>query len=113
MAFHARHGCLDWEKAHEQEFEVDFSADYPLAAASASDNLADALDYAGVYSIVAEQMQTPCELLEHLAGRIARAISQSFPSLKAFTLTVAKLNPPVGGPCGRAQVVFHFPEDLG
>lgn len=112
MRFHACHGCLDWEKSREQEFEVDFSARYPLSKAAESDDLAQTLDYSAVYRIVEEQMRMPSSLLEHLAGRIARTIAQSFPGLEEFTVSLSKLNPPVGGPCESARVVFSYPEDL-
>ena len=41
-------------------------------------------------------MQVPSNLLEHVAGRIAKAVMETFPQVSGLELTVVKLNPPMG-----------------
>ena len=106
MEFRARHGCLDWEKTTDQSFVVDFCARYDTRAAERSDALEDTLDYSAVYAVIAAQMAVPSNLLEHLCGRIERAIATRFPFLEEFSISVSKLSPAVGGPakCARVSV---------
>ena len=104
MRFFARHGCLESERRDGNEFVVDFACDYDTSVAENSDDLLDTLDYSRVYAIVAREMETPSNLLEHVAGRIADALLAEIPELDHFEISVSKKNPPVGGECGWAKV---------
>ena len=90
-----RHGVLDEEKDRDQPFEVDLDVETPLAAAGASDDLADTVDYgqlvAGVAAVVAGERH---ELLERLAERIAEVVLADG-RVTAVTVAVRKLRPPV------------------
>lgn len=97
MKFHSRIGCLESEKIQGNDMVVDFSCDYDIAAAAASDALEDSLDYSKIYGIIAEQMDVECNLLENVAGRLAAAIAGGFPQLEHFKIKVSKKNPPVDG----------------
>lgn len=81
------------ERAQPLEIDVDITAD--LSAASASDDLADTVDYSGVLSMV-ERIVTSerFALLERLAGRIADAVLE-LPGADSVTVSVRKLRPPV------------------
>lgn len=108
MHFHAFHGVLPREREEGGEFVVDFSCAYDIGKATVSDNLADTLDYAAVYDIVAREMEQPSNLLEHVAGRIAASIKETFPDLTDFKVKVTKLNPPVSGPAGSSSVSIEY-----
>ena len=97
MKFHSPIGCLESEKTEGNEMVVDFSCESDIAAAAVSDRLEDTLDYARIYALIAEQMDTECNLLENAAGRIAAAIEGEFPQLEHFRIKVSKKNPPVEG----------------
>ncbi len=97
MEFKAYHGCLESERREGNLFVVDFRGEMDLEAASLSDDLADTLNYAEIYDIVAEEMMQPSKLLEHVAGRIVRRIEAAFPCLNDFSIRVSKRNPPVSG----------------
>ena len=90
------------------DFLVTLRVGYPLAAAMASDDVADTLDYAALYQLVAREMQQPSNLLEHVAGRIAKAIEQAFPQVSSIDLTLTKQNPPMGADCEGASVEVHL-----
>jgi len=90
------------------DFLVTLRVGYPLAAAMASDDVADTLDYAALYQLVAREMQQPSNLLEHVAGRIAKAIGKAFPQVSSIDLTLTKQNPPMGADCEGASVEVHL-----
>ena len=97
MEFKAYHGCLEQEKVRGNSFTVDFRGELDLSAAAESDNLNDTLNYAAIYEIVSYEMSIPSELLENVAGRIVKAIEQSYPQLLRFSVRVSKKRPPVDG----------------
>ncbi|MBR4808916.1 MAG: dihydroneopterin aldolase [Bacteroidales bacterium] len=107
MHFRAFHGCLESERTEGGDFKVDFSCEADTSRAERSDDLADTLDYSAVYAVVAAQMQVPSQLLEAVAGRIADAIGEEFPSIGHFEVSVYKKNPPVGGECEWAKVTVR------
>ena len=90
-----RHGVLDEERGRDQPFEVDLDVEAPLAAAGASDDLADTVDYgrlvADVAAVVAGERH---QLLERLAERIAEVVLGD-DRVTAVTVAVRKLRPPV------------------
>lgn len=108
MEFHAFHGVLEHEKIEGNLFIVDFKGEVDMSKAAESDLLEDTLNYALIYDAVARQMQTPSELLEHVAGRIVKAIAADCPQLESFSVRVSKRQPPVAGPVKWSRVtLFH------
>ena len=97
MRLFAFHGCLDWERQHGNDFQVDLECSLDLGKAAASDALEDSIDYSELYRIVAEEMDKPSNLLEHVAGRIGAAIKAKFPQIACCAVTVTKFNPPYDG----------------
>ena len=97
MQFRDYHGCLETEKIAGNDFVVDFKGQVEMAAAIESDKLEDAVNYALIYNIVKEEMSKPSNLLEHVAGRIVKAIAAEFPQFVTFSVTVSKKRPPVDG----------------
>ena len=104
MEFYAYHGCLPSERKVGNRFVVDFEGKYRLKEAAERDDLGAALNYAAVYELVDREMRKPSDLLENVAGRIAQALSESFPKLLYFRVRVCKRNPPVGGRCEMACI---------
>lgn len=107
MEFHAYHGCLESEKAVGNRFLVDFKGVTEMGAASESDKLEDAVDYSRIYDIVAREMAKPSDLLEHVAGRIVRAIEAEIPELICFSVRVSKQRPPVDGVCAWSRITMY------
>ena len=108
MRFFAYHGVSAQERKVGNDYEVSLRVDCPLEKAMASDVLADTLDYAMLYRLVADEMMRPSQLLEHVAGRIVRAIEATCPSVTGGALRIAKLSPPVAGEIGRAEVSVEW-----
>ena len=68
----ANHGVFDHERRDGQDFVVDVTVWMDLAAAAASDDLADTLDYGALAQRVAGIVGgEPRNLIEAVAGRVA------------------------------------------
>lgn len=107
MEFHAYHGCFEEERTAGNLFVVDFTGEIDMAAAVETDALADTADYGAVYSIIKREMSSPSDLLEHVAGRIVKAIESEIPAFTRFSVRVSKSNPPVGGVCAWSRVTLR------
>ena len=108
MKFFAHHGCFDEERTIGNYFIVDFAAQTDMKAASESDALEDALNYQLIYDIVKEEMAVPSHLLEHVAGRILKHFRREFPEVTSATVSISKLNPPLGGEVGASRVTMSL-----
>jgi dihydroneopterin aldolase len=103
------HGVLPEEQSRAQPFEVDVDIEADLAAAGASDNLGDTIDYAAVADDVARIVGSEHHaLLERLAERIATA-ALGHPGASGVTVTVTKLRPPVPLDLDGVSVTIHRP----
>jgi dihydroneopterin aldolase len=91
-----RIGVLDHERTQDQPLEVDLDLRVDLAAAGASDDLADTVDYGAVCETVAATVTAGhVALLEHLAARVADAVLALDGRIVAVDLAIRKLRPPV------------------
>ena len=108
VRFYAFHGVMPQERKVGGEFLVDLSVGYPIEDAMQSDKVEDTLNYAELYQLVKKEMDTPSQLLEHVAGRITRKISEQFPKVTSIDLKITKKNPPMGADCDGAGVEVRF-----
>ena len=108
MEFHSFHGVLEREKLTGNLFVVDFKGELDMRVAAESDAIEDALNYADIYDVVAAEMDVPSELLEHVAGRIVKALAKKFPQLESFSVRVSKRRPPVAGVVQWSRVTLSF-----
>lgn len=107
MKFYAFHGVGEQERVVGNNFTVDVLLTASLEQAVRSDNLADTINYADVYSTVRQEMSVPSRLLEHVAGRILSALKHRFPQLKSIEVKVTKQAPPFGGEVQSASVILR------
>jgi dihydroneopterin aldolase len=108
MKFHASHGVLPQEREVGNDFTVDMEyASDSIKPSVLSDDINDTISYADIYQTVKDEMCTPSQLLEHLAGRILYALKSRFPQLSYIQLKVSKLNPPLGGEVHSASVTLE------
>ena len=108
VRFHAFHGVLPQERQVGGDFLVTVRVGYPLERAMETDNVDDTLDYSALYALVEREVAEPSKLLEHVAGRIVKAITTSFPEVTSVDLELTKLNPPMGADSEGAAVEVHF-----
>ena len=108
LRFHAFHGVMPQERFVGNDYVLNLRISYPLAAAATSDKVADTLNYADVYAFVAEEMNQPSALVEHVAQRIAQRLKHAFPRITSISLQLLKYNLPMGGDADGAGVAFTF-----
>ena len=108
VRFYAYHGVLQQERRVGGWFTVSLRVGFDLSGAMASDSLDDTLDYAQLYETVKREMAVPSLLLEHVAGRMSKAIMAEAPGVMSIDLWLTKLNPPMGADCEGAGVEIHL-----
>ena len=111
LCFHACHGLMAQERMTGGEFIVDVRVKADLTGAVRNDDVSCTLNYAEIYEIIKNEMLTPSNLLEHLAGRMGEAMFDRFPQMEELTVTVTKRNPPMGAQTEGAAVTLHLIND--
>lgn len=111
VRLYAFHGVLGQERRVGGEYSVSMRVHYNIYKAMESDDVADTLNYAQLLDIVKREMARPSNLLEHVVGRIGRAVFKDFPQAESIDLTLIKLNPPMGADSAGAGVSVHLIND--
>lgn len=111
VRFHAFHGVMPQERKVGADFTVSLRVGMDLSLPAESDDVADTLNYATLYEVVKQQMEIPSQLLEHVAGRVGKAVMDTFPQVTGVDVTLTKLNPPMGADCAGASVELHLIND--
>lgn len=97
IRLYAYHGCLEEEAKIGAEYRVDVSVKANLEKSSKTDDLADTVDYVHLNQIVKEEMAVRSKLLEEVAQRILSRFFKELRMVKKARVSVAKINPPIGG----------------
>ena len=97
LEFYAYPGVYDEEKEKGNTFIVNLAVTGDFLEAIEHDKLEGTIDYEKLFSLTQREMETPSNLLEHVVGRIRTAIHEAFPEVKSITISLEKLNPPIGG----------------
>lgn len=108
LRLYAYHGVMPQERKVGGWFVVSLCVRYDITKAMATDDVADTLDYAGLCQLIQQEMAVPSQLLEHVAGRIAKAVFTRFPDVEGLELEITKENPPMGANCQGAGVRLHL-----
>ena len=106
MLFYAYHGVMEQERIVGNTYRVDLKLFLDLSKAIRSDKLEDTINYAGIFSLVKEEMAIPSRLLEHVSGRIIQKIRQTYPSVSTIKIRLAKINPPIEGQIQEAAITI-------
>ena len=105
MAFQARHGVNDWEKAEPQRFEVDVELAVDVQPAGLEDDIERTVDYRGVYATTRQVVEsTTFNLIEALAEAIAHELLAGQPLAQEVVVRVRKPEVRLGGPLDHASV---------
>ena len=108
VRLHANHGVMEQEQCVGAEFEVSLRVKCDCFRAVETDDVSHTLSYADLYEVVKREMQQRSHLLEHVAGRIAKAVFRQFPQAEALDVEIVKLNPPMGARSDGAGVELHM-----
>ncbi len=96
VKFYAHHGVSEQEQLVGNHFKINLELTIDISAALDSDNVSDTVSYADVYEVLKEQMSIPSKLLEHVSGRIQKALYTAFPKVQGIMLELIKCTPPMG-----------------
>ncbi len=97
MEFYAFHGHYKEEQIVGNKFLVDLMIETDMKKASVSDELQDAVNYQTAYKLVKREMEKKSKLLENIASRILDSIHSELQGVNRVTVTIRKMNPPMGG----------------
>jgi dihydroneopterin aldolase len=105
--FYGHHGVMQEEHRVGGRYEVDVSVGIDFEEAALHDDLTRTVDYEQVYEFVRKLVtENNFYLIEKLAYRIAQKVLDTYPNVEGVEVTVRKPNPPVGGPCDRAEATY-------
>jgi dihydroneopterin aldolase len=96
MRYECRIGASEEERSFPQTLEIDLVLEADLSLASASDDLADTIDYGPLLTMTERTTEgRSFTLLEGLAGAIASGALEAAPQASAVTVRVRKLAVPM------------------
>ena len=104
MEFYARHGYYEEERVIGNKYSVDVTLEVDFSEAASDDKLDGTVNYERVYEIVRDVMSIDANLLEHLAGKMIKALKDNFSEARKVQVKISKYNPPIMGLCHRAMV---------
>ena len=104
LRIYAYHGVMEQERKVGAYFTIDLDCETDFTHAIESDDLSGTVSYADLFETIRREMSLPSSLLEHVAGRIAKAILQEYPTAPSVRLRLLKENPPMGADCKGAGV---------
>lgn len=111
LRLHAFHGVLPQERRVGGMFSVTLRVHYNITRAMETDDVDTTVSYAHLCQLVTTEMAQPSQLLEHVAGRIAKRVLAEHPEVTAVDIRLTKLNPPMGADCDGAGVELHVTND--
>jgi len=97
IKLYAYHGCLEEEAKIGSWYKVAIEVEADLSISSLTDELSDTVDYVHLNHIVKEEMAIRAKLLEEVANRILNRMFLELQMIDKATVSVAKINPPIGG----------------
>ena len=109
LIFHSFHGMFTEEKILGNNFEVNM--DVTIEAPETIVKLHQSIDYVSLHALVKEVMDKPTPLLETVVQSLAERVGLFDEKIKAVTVSIKKLNPPIAGFKGTVGIsyskVFH------
>lgn len=106
LLFRAFHGIHEEEKILGNEYSVDVILEFHEKA-EIIEHINDTIDYSKVYEIIKLRMQAPTPLLETVVMLAGNDIHLGFPDLKSILISIKKLNLPIEGMRGFAEVSWY------
>jgi len=101
---YAYHGCLKEETKIGSDYLVNIAIEADLTKAATTDTLVDTADYVHINHIVKEEMAIAAKLLEHVADRIIKRVLLEIKIVSNVSVTVSKINPPIGGDVEKVSI---------
>ena len=106
MEFYAFHGHFKEEQIVGNRFLIDLEIETDLELAGLSDKIEDATDYSVACRVVKQEMEKKSKLLENIAKRILDSLYANMKNIRKATVSIKKMNPPVGTKVGSVSVIM-------
>jgi dihydroneopterin aldolase len=106
LIFSGRHGVFKEELATGNTFEVNLDVQYDETGHPFG-GLDSIVNYVNLFDIVKERMHQPSPLLEKIAEEIIGKIVDYYPFVKEVTLSIYKLQAPIGNFQGKAGMTLN------
>ena len=104
LRLYAYHGVMEQERTVGAYFIIDVEVTTDFSHAMQTDDLSGTISYADIFDTIKKEMAVPSRLIEHVGGRIAKAIIGGFPNVSTVRLKILKENPPMGADCRGAGI---------
>lgn len=104
LRMYAYHGVMEQERKVGAYFTIDIEVEADISQAIENDNLDGTISYATLFDIIKREMAQPSMLVEHAAGRIAKAVLAECAAAENVRIRLTKENPPMGADCRGAGV---------
>ena len=111
LKFFAHHGAYEGETTAGNEFEVHVQVSYEEKKLKL-DSLKNVLNYVDLYQLVKKRMAVPTPLLEELAEGMIRKIRHEYSFVKEVSISIFKLQPPIGGFQGKVGITLQKKFDV-
>ena len=106
LIFSGRHGAFKEELTTGNTFEVSLDVSYEESEHPFM-GLDSIVNYVNLFGIIKERMHQPSPLLEKIADEIIIKIKEYYPFIKEATLSIYKLQAPIGNFQGKAGMTLH------
>jgi 7,8-dihydroneopterin aldolase/epimerase/oxygenase len=104
LIFHSFHGMFKEEKILGNDFEVNM--DVSFEACEKITRLSQSLDYVSLHAIIKAVMDQPTPMLETVVQELAERVRLFDEKIKSVSISIKKLNPPIGNFQGSAGVSY-------
>lgn len=109
LEFYGKHGYYDEERQEGNHFELDVIAKGDFKKAIDEDNLKKTFNYEIVKEVAQNVFDGPSEkLIETLCSRIGNEIFERSTITQELTISLRKLNPPIGVPAEYAEITMTW-----
>ncbi|MFY0254274.1 dihydroneopterin aldolase [Chitinophaga sp. 30R24] len=100
--FYAYHGFYPEETIIGNTFVLDVAVRIPGTVPV--DDLSETVNYQGIYEVASLVMAIPRPLLEEVVYELSDALKQRYPAIQHSTVTLRKMNPPMGASIRNSMV---------
>lgn len=109
VMMYSRHGVLPDERTLGNQYRVNIRLRIDASNFDEeSDDLNSTISYADVFDILDETMSRPALLLETVAVRFAKKVTDRWKNIKSGEIEIVKTVPPIPGLIGEAAVSYKF-----
>ncbi len=106
LIFSGHHGAIKEELTTGNTFEVHLDVMYDEKDRP-FESLETIVNYVNLFSIIKQRMHQPSPLLEKIADEIIRKIKEVYPFIREMTLSIYKLQAPIGNFQGKAGISLN------